>query len=209
MRRSTLVALTLLLSSNLGGQATSYSLARWDKSPEAYFLTPQEQSDWTHLAADTRRRLFIGDYFARRGPHFRSMLEERVAIANKYFSSGAIKGAETLRGKVIIVFGPPSSFHQTDPTSKERPLSDRGDLAYVNAHETDPHAKVGPGGAGLIHEMTDSIFTIVYEKAETPPAIGVPFRVDLKFKSAAKQEALDQKGLQEKFDIMAATSILP
>jgi GWxTD domain-containing protein len=184
-------------------------LARWNKSPEAYFLTPQEQSDWKHIDDDTTRRLFIEDYFARRGPLFRPVLEERITIANKYFSSSEIKGAETLRGKIIIVFGPPSSFRQTNPSSKERPLSDRGDLAYVNAHETDPHAKVGPGGAGLIHEMTDSIFTIVYEKAETPPAIGVPFRVDLKFKSAAKQEALDQKGLQEKFDIMAATSILP
>ena len=57
------------------------------------------------------------------------MLADRIAVADKYFSSGETKGSETLRGKVVIVFGPPSSIErEAAPKGAARP-----DLAAIQA----------------------------------------------------------------------------
>jgi hypothetical protein len=39
----------------------------WDKSPEAYFLTPAERTEWKKVATDEEADKFIALYYARRG----------------------------------------------------------------------------------------------------------------------------------------------
>lgn len=39
----------------------------WDKTPEAYFLTPAERAEWKKVSTDEDAEKFIGLYFAKRG----------------------------------------------------------------------------------------------------------------------------------------------
>src|SRR5262249_35706429 len=85
----------------------------WDKSPDAYFLTSEERAQWKSVHTDSEAEKFVAGYFARRSPDLQAQLKERIAVADKYFSIGKVKGSETLRGKVIILFGPPSAIDRS------------------------------------------------------------------------------------------------
>ena len=62
-----------------------------------------------------------------------------------------MKGSETLRGKVIILFGPPSEIKQTaGEGSMGRPAT--VDRAEVTSGVPDAHGNVGPGTAGPADE---------------------------------------------------------
>lgn len=129
-------------------------------------------------------------------------------MADKHFSADKVKGSETLRGKVIIVFGPPSGFEQSGSRdSMGRVITDRGDLGYASAGVADPHSNVGPGASGLMVSAKEPIFSILYDQRASPKPIGTAFRVDLKMKSPAKQEAVDPKDLETKFEVVAKASL--
>jgi GWxTD domain-containing protein len=183
----------------------------WDKSPDAYFLTSEERAQWKKVHTDAEAEKFVADYFARRSPDLPGLLKERVAVADKYFSAGKVKGSETLRGKVIIVFGPPSQLDSSGPRdSAGRPLGTDGDVSYAGTGVSDPLTNVGPGASGLAISSSarEPTFTIIYDEKAAPRAIGKAFRVELKVKSAARQEAVDQAALDENLEKMAKASLL-
>ena len=123
-----------------GGLSKRYKT--WDKSPEAYFLTRDERAQWKKVRTDEEAQNFILDYKAKRGPDFQKMLDERIAAADKYFSAGETKGSETLRGKVIIVFGPPSGV--------DNDLSKKGKKADISSNTGAPPSIGDSGRSGSI-----------------------------------------------------------
>ncbi|MGH9443560.1 MAG: GWxTD domain-containing protein, partial [Thermoanaerobaculia bacterium] len=180
----------------------------WDKSPEAYFLTKAERAQWKQVKTDADAQNFILDYKAKRGPEFPKMLEDRIAVADKYFSSGETKGSETLRGKVVIVLGPPSSIekekgesgNKTDVTRTDNFSSGRGGVEMSSAGTSSPmspHANA----------PQTPVFTFVYNKETAPKPIGKAFRVELKMFTNADQEPEDPQGLEAAFEAMAEASI--
>lgn len=181
----------------------------WDKSPDAYFLTADDRAAWKKVKTDEEAAKFVADYFERRDPELHKVLQERVAVADKYFSSGKVKGSETLRGKVIIVFGPPSKLEMTNPTNAGGATGSNGDIAYAGAGERDPRSNAGPGAGGLRSAtmVKDPLLTISYDDKAAPKAIGKPFNVALKMKSETEQEANDPVDLDEKFEVMAKASL--
>ena len=210
--KKTIIALVLILSaaSLVFGSGLSKKYKTWDKSPESYFLTTSERDQWKKVKTDAEAQNFVLDYKAKRGPDFEKMLAERIAIADKYFSSGETKGSETLRGKVVIVFGPPSSIergkgdagNKTDATRVDNFSSGNGGVAMSSsgtAGPMSPHANAAQA----------PMFTFVYNKEAAPKAIGKAFRVELKLFTAADQEPEDPQGLDQKFEAMAEASILP
>ena len=127
-------------------------------------------------------------------------------MADKYFSAGKVKGSETLRGKVIILFGPPSEIKQNEGQgSMGRPGT--VDRAEVTSGVPDAHGNVGPGTAGLVVSQKDPVFILVYDEQHAPRSIGKAFRVELNMKSAARQEAAKPEELEEKFEAVARASI--
>ncbi len=176
----TILVLGLAAAALAGGLSKKYK--NWPKSPEAYFLTSEEKAAWKNVKTDEAAQQFIQDYRAKRGPDFEKVLTERVAAADKYFSSGSTKGSETLRGKVIIVFGPPSGVELS---------AAKGKLAGVDPNN---QGTTGGGSSGGIETSSfgagplsphDSAaeapqtFTISYDKSDAPRAIGKPFKVEL------------------------------
>ena len=210
--KGTIFALVLVLSAapDVFGAGLSKKYKNWERSPEAYFLTNAERDQWKKVRTDADAQNFILDYKARRGPDFEKMLAERVAVADKYFSSGETKGSETLRGKVIIVLGPPSSIERgkgdvgskTDATRVDNFSSGRGGIDTSSAGTAgpmSPHANAAQ----------PPMFTFVYNKEAAPKPIGKAFRVELKLFTEADQEPEDPQGLDRMFETMAEASISP
>jgi GWxTD domain-containing protein len=208
MRKLRSASILFLLFSTAAAASLSEKYKSWDKSPEAYFLTSEEKAKWKNVKTDGEAEKFVADYFARRDPDLKAKLAERIAVADKYFSAGKVKGSETLRGKVIIVFGPPSQLDSSGPKdSKGRPLGNDGDSSYRGTGVADPLTNVGPGASGLRVAAKEPAFAMLYDERAAPPAIGKAFRVQLKMISAARQEAADPVLLEEYFEKVAKASI--
>jgi GWxTD domain-containing protein len=205
-KNSSLAILALLAASRLTADGLSPQFKDWPKSPEAYFLTAEEKTQWKIVKDDGQAREFVERYYARRAPDLPQILKERIGVADKYFSAGKVKGSETLRGKVIILFGPPSELQQNagDGSIGRPGTVDRGS---VTSGVADPHSNIGPGTAGLVVSVTSPTFTIVYDVAHAPKSIGKAFRVELKMKTAAVQEAVKPEELEEEFEMVARASI--
>jgi GWxTD domain-containing protein len=210
IERKAILSLLLTVSAVSVAQASGLSkrYKNWDRSPEAYFLTNSEKTQWRQVKTDAEAQSFILDYKARRGPDFDKMLNEREAIADKYFSSGETKGSETLRGKVVIIFGPPSSIQRIKGNTGERP-----DVTRIDNFSSGGPAMSSSGTAGPMSPHANApqlpIFSFLYDKDAAPKAIGKPFQVELKMYSNAEQEPEDVRDMDAKVEAMAEASVMP
>ncbi|MBC8646478.1 MAG: GWxTD domain-containing protein, partial [Thermoanaerobaculia bacterium] len=91
----------------------------WGKSPEAYFLTPGERQEWSQIQNDADAEKFIASYWAKRDPNpatanneFRDEVNRRIAAADEQFKMRRQRGAESARGRMLVVLGAPSRFSQ-------------------------------------------------------------------------------------------------
>jgi GWxTD domain-containing protein len=211
MKKTAALALTIAaFASGAFADGLSRQYKKWDRTPEAYFLTNAERAEWKKVKTDQEAQNFILDYKGKRGPEFEKMLKERIAAADKYFSAGETKGSETLRGKVIIVFGPPSGIDNGKGKVKSGSTANSG----INSHGggKDDGVSLGSGGGGPLDyaapHAQNPTFTISYDAQAAPKAIGKPFDVELQMLSNADQESWDPKGLDAKFEAVAQASIV-
>lgn len=102
--------------------AAALSLGRydgWSDSPAAYFLTETEREQWKDVKSEREAEAFVAQYVAARGGEsFATMLDERIAAADKYLTLGDTPGSKSLRGKVVILFGPPDALDIGFATAK-------------------------------------------------------------------------------------------
>lgn len=197
-----LVAMVLWACPLIAGDL-SPDLKKWPASPEAYFLTSAERAEWKKVSTDDQAKGLVARYWAERAPELSQVLQERIGVADKYFSKGKTRGSGTLRGKVIILFGPPSEVRQKASDSRMGGPVDT-DRASVTSGVADPHSNVGPGARGLSRSEQDAIFTIGYDDAHSPKAIGKAFQVDIRMR--AKEVATDPDDLDAKFEAVAKAS---
>jgi GWxTD domain-containing protein len=87
----------------------------WDKSPEAYFLTTAERADWKNVQTDEDAEKFIAVYYAKRGGDaFKQEISRRISAADQQFKMQRYKrGADSVRGHLLIVLGAPSKVAQS------------------------------------------------------------------------------------------------
>lgn len=86
----------------------------WPQSPEGLFMTKGERAQWTAIDSDSAAADFIAAFRARRPEYFSKVVAERAKNADKYLSIGKTRGSRSLRGKVIILLGPPTSMDVYD-----------------------------------------------------------------------------------------------
>jgi GWxTD domain-containing protein len=213
VKRTAALALTIAaFASGAFADGLSKPFKKWDRSPEAYFLTNAERAEWKKVKTDQEAQNFILDYKSKRGPEFEKLLKERIAAADKYFSAGEIKGSETLRGKVIIVFGPPSAVDQAKANVKS-PEGGDANASFAAQSGRGEAVSLGSGGKGPLNYASphaqSPTFTLAYDEQAAPKAIGKPFKVELKMISNADQESWDPKDLDAKFEAVAEASIHP
>ena len=201
----------LLLPFVAAGAGLSDKYRSWDKSPEAYFLTAEERAGWKNVKTDEQAEKFVTDYFAARDLLLPSILKERIAVADKYFSSGKVKGSETLRGKTIIVFGPPSRLQLATRNLTGGASGSSGDISYTSALGSDPLINAGPGAGGLRSATSAQypVLEIFYDDRAAPKAIGKAFTVRLIMKSETVQEPADPADFEQKVEAMARATLKP
>jgi GWxTD domain-containing protein len=209
----------LLLASSLTAGGLSKKMKEWPKSPQAYFMTHDEQREWKEIKTDAEAQKFIDEYLAKRGPDFQKMIQPRIEAADKYFSADGVKGSETMRGKVVVLFGPPSGIATGGPSST--PGASRGARSVVNSagEGASPSGGVTSDSSGGGNPMFASHssgaspseqpqFTLVYDEQAAPKAIGKAFRIDLAVYSADDQQPVDPKTFEELQEKVAQASII-
>lgn len=109
----------------------------WDKSPEAYFLTPAERAEWKKVSAAEDAEKFIALYYARRGGEpFKQEISRRIAAADQQFKMQRYKrGADSVRGHLLIVLGTPSRVSQSRAQDE---VGNEGDITRL---ETKPFSE--------------------------------------------------------------------
>jgi GWxTD domain-containing protein len=167
----------------------------WANSPESYFLTSEERTEWRGLSSQESRQDFIERYWLKRDPspgtsdnEFRNLVRERIRIADARYRIEKTPGSRTRQGFVFIVFGTPARVQQQSavPPGPSRP----------------PVAGSPSPPVGLI-EGTEHVFTWLYERDRTPrvlEALGIPtLSINIVMEPHRHKDELQQPGLVNEY----------
>ncbi|HXA16779.1 MAG TPA: GWxTD domain-containing protein [Thermoanaerobaculia bacterium] len=110
MKSMRLAVLLLSIALVVPAFAASPNFKDWERSPQGYFMTKAEHQEWTAIRTQEEAQRFIDQFLAKRDPDFAAEVSARAQKADKYFTVGKLQGSKTLRGKIVIVFGPPSTM---------------------------------------------------------------------------------------------------
>jgi GWxTD domain-containing protein len=94
----------------------------WDQSPQGYFMTKPERDQWQAVKTEDDAEKFVNAFLANRPATFVQNVADRAAQADKYLTIGKLQGSKTIRGKVVILLGPPQGLDvsTTTKTSTKR-----------------------------------------------------------------------------------------
>lgn len=128
-RKPFIVLMAMTLVAAASPAAFSPDFKAWGEGPAKYLMTRQEQKDWQSITTDEGARAFIDLFWAKRDPDldkpgnpFRARFEALVKYANENVGEPAIPGWMTDRGKILILFGPPTRIMSTGLRSDEPSL---------------------------------------------------------------------------------------
>ena len=217
--RARLILLVVIVSVPIAALAGSVKLKEWTSSPQAYFMTSAERQQWGALKSDAEAEQFVNTFLAARKPDFAEEVAKRAEVADKYLTVGRVPGSRTLRGKVIIIFGPPSAFDIKLREVKGAASSSANGYMAAGA-STSPGGSPGPSP----EEMADASrrgdlgtkqvreFTITYTGDKLPVKRAEPLTVAVDVDTSSGREWLAQSQLQselnELFDAAANTWLL-
>lgn len=139
------IALTALLA---GGAAPSLeakksdkreSLARWIDGPVRYIISRPESKQFRALENDNDRSLFVERFWMRRDPdpetlvnEYRQLFWQRVKEANDTIVDSSRPGWMTDRGKVYVLYGPPTEIQDMPHADTESTVtSGRGLIRWI------------------------------------------------------------------------------
>jgi len=118
-----LIVLSALVAPALVGADLNEPYASWADGAEQLLMTEAERSAWALVQTDDEAREFIGLFWLRRDPDLDTIANEalnefvgRVAFADETYSTDAMRGALTDRGKVLILLGAPYRVEKRGPT---------------------------------------------------------------------------------------------
>ena len=153
----------------------------WGLSPQAYFMTKVEREQWSAIKTDAEAEQFVNQFLASRSPGFAAEVAERVAKADKYLTIGKIPGSRTLKGKVIVLLGPPTSMTVASRAIAGEHSATAG--AYMNAGADGGPNMADMGAAAQREGMSgkqvrDYTFTYNGDNLPAPFAKGIVVTVE-------------------------------
>ncbi len=167
-----LILLASLTAPVLGQEQKQDYFQKWLAEDVRYIVTPQERSVFLKLTTDEERERFIESFWQRRDPdpqtawnEFKEEHYRRIAYANETFHSGR-DGWRTDRGRIHIVFGPPTSIerHPTGGTYL-RPMEEGGGMTTTHPFERWFYNHLDDVGTGIEVEFVDPTGTGDYRIA--------------------------------------------
>ena len=144
----------------------------WPSTPQGYFMTAAERAQWAALTTDDEAEKFIQQFLAVRGGQFPAEVAKRAEMADKYLTIGKMPGSKTLRGKTIILLGPPASMDVRDAVEGEGENNARafGQAVARTGGETTvvtdaPRSAAGAGGMQINDSMQSTARNVEAVKA--------------------------------------------
>ncbi|HEX3069484.1 MAG TPA: GWxTD domain-containing protein, partial [Thermoanaerobaculia bacterium] len=172
--RSLLMAAAVLTATATSGfAALSPAKVDWGRGPVQYLMTNEEKAAWKALQTDADADAFIELFWARRDPtpatprnEFREEFDASVKAADSQFSHGRKKGSMTDPGRVLIVFGAPTTAKRTTTPG----------TGQQNTRQDMRNAEIG----SAMTSSGSADMTWTYEAALAQKAFGLP-RLDVTF----------------------------
>lgn len=186
----------------------------WESSPQAYFMTKAERQEWSTIHTDDAAQAFVDKFLASRPSTFAAEVADRASQADKHLTIGHIPGSQTLRGKVIVLLGPPSGLDVSDVVETDT-HRDSPAMASVMSGGTNAGFGAGKGDTGITADntgksMSTSRLTRNYHLtyAKTPAgALDVTIAADAATGKDRPRSHEDAKKLEEVFDAAAQASL--
>jgi GWxTD domain-containing protein len=185
----------------------------WDTSPQGYFMTKSERARWAEIKGDGQAEQFVNQFIAARPAGFVADVAKRAEMADKYLTVGKTPGSKTLRGKVVILLGPPSALNVSQRTSPVDRSMRSADLAASAGNNSGPSMadmsaaaqREGMSG-GVVNE-----YAFTYAADKLPATYGKPLRITvLVDPSSGKDRFAERKQaaeLSDLFELVAASRI--
>ena len=208
---ATLIALPMF-AADLG------KFSKWSESPQSYFMTKAERQQWDALTTEADAEKFVNEFVAKREPGFAAEVAKRAEQADKYLSIADRPGSKTLRGKVVVLFGPPSGLNISNraktTTKRDNPIMAG---ALSNAGATSEGGRGGdsatPTGGSISTSQGIRVYSITFSGDATTKTIdkqSVTFVIDADAATGKDEFASRSAGkeAEELFELAARASIV-
>ncbi len=134
----------------------------WLEEDVVYIILPEEREVFDLLGTEEEREQFIEQFWLRRDPtpdtienEYKEEHYRRIAYANERFSSG-IRGWESDRGRIYIMYGPPDEIEGSPAGGMyDRPLEEGGGATMAHAYEKWRYRNLEGLGTNVILEFVD------------------------------------------------------
>jgi len=131
-------------------------------------MTAAEREQWSAIKNDDDAEKFVLNFLAQRGPQFVADVDKASSMADKYLTVGKIPGSKSLRGKIVIMLGPPSAIK----VDQKKTSGDRRMTATSAASTDGMGASVGEmvqaaNGAGADATVVNQ-YTFTYAASKLP-----------------------------------------
>ena len=214
LRLGSAVAFLALLTTPLVADGL-VTYREWGDSAQAYFMTRGEREEWAAVHTDDAAQLFVERFLASRSPGFAAEVADRASQADKHLSIGRIPGSRTLRGKIIVVLGPPTGLDISEITDTQ---THRDSPAMANIMSGGTNSTFGDGksgGGGPTADNTGKSMSIVHVTrnfhfiyAKTPAGpLDVNVSADTNMGKDRARSRDDAKKLDEAFEAAAQASL--
>ena len=140
---------------------------KWLNEDVVYIISDEERKIFRSFKTDEERQQFIEQFWLRRDPtpgtpqnEFMEEHYRRMAFADEHFSSNAISGWKTDRGRIYINFGPPDEIdsHPAGGTY-QRAVEEGGGITTTFPFEKWRYAFIEGIGTNVDIEFVDSKLT--------------------------------------------------
>ena len=217
MRRTCILAVVAVFAVSSLSAANLGAYKDWDQSPTGYFMTKAEREEFAKLTSEAEAAKFAEAFLAKRDATFPSEVKKRTENADKYLTIGKTPGSKTLRGKVIILMGPPSGLNvalNTKTETKRDSPAMAGALSNIgpSGGSGGRNSESGSFSGGSIGTGTEvRTYTISYEgkAAKTVDRDKVAFVIEADGATGkdrfASRDA--EKDAQQLFELAAQASI--
>ncbi|HEV7428796.1 MAG TPA: hypothetical protein VGQ46_20785 [Thermoanaerobaculia bacterium] len=196
-------ALTIALcATSLFAAGLSPKYKEWARSPQAYFMTRAEQTQWSNLQTDAEAEQFVNDFVAKRGGDaFVKEVAQNAAQADKYLTIGKTPGSLTARGKMMILLGPAAP---TNMTKKKR----AGEVHMAPTDVGMSTGEIGPSMDSMRAASNDpgnstffvTEYTYTYPAASLPAAYGKSLTVKIEIDPATDRDRFSSLGADREMD---------
>jgi GWxTD domain-containing protein len=217
MKRVLLAVLAVVVAVPLFAGVSS-KFKDWSNSPQGYFMTKAEKAQWSAINTDADAQAFVDKFVASRGGDaWTAEVAKRAEMADRYLTVSKTPGSKSLRGKAVVLFGPPTSMTVTDAsdlhTTRDNPAMAS---AMTSGGASDSGSKGGGAGGAAGSSGPESFGSELVTghairnfdmgfAAVPGGAVNVTFIADVQ--SGKDRVAKGMKELEAAFDRAAETSI--